>query len=368
MSAGKRRSELASPPATPDDRRAEPLAPRGAPSSPAPRRTSGPKHGPDASALVAGYSSAGDARSALRRWWRDLADGSRTARRDRSRAQRCADATRQHRRRRARAPRGQHAAACGCSTVIDGRAHNICASSRPATRREKRAAAARSTAASARSSHARALDDACSAISPSCESVRPAQGGVGLEPRDVPPQARRTEKARDNCRRRSRSSRRTPSASLFRRGKCHAALNAIDEAKDDFEAVLAADPSNREAPRERLQALKSMRSPRATGLRRSSRDAKFAGFFDKLHATTPPAACAAPAAAPAAAYRRMVAETGGSRSRPASDAAAAADARMPLARASARATTRDDAARAARRAAGSRTPLRPQAGVPRSLR
>ena len=43
--------------------------------------------------------------------------------------------------------------------------------------------------------------------------------------------------------------------SLFRRGKCNAALGALDEAKADFDLIMSIEPENRDALRE-LHALK----------------------------------------------------------------------------------------------------------------
>ena len=65
---------------------------------------------------------------------------------------------------------------------------------------------------------------------------------------------------------------------LFRRGKCYAQLNALDEAKADLDAVLSLEPGNNDAKRE-LQALKSRFASH-----RKKEQKKFAGMFDKLSA------------------------------------------------------------------------------------
>ncbi|EOD23280.1 hypothetical protein EMIHUDRAFT_239918 [Emiliania huxleyi CCMP1516] len=62
----------------------------------------------------------------------------------------------------------------------------------------------------------------------------------------------------------------------FRRGKCLAALGALDDARDDLETVLRADPENREAHRE----LRELKMRLAAQRRREAK--KFAGFFDRL--------------------------------------------------------------------------------------
>ena len=78
---------------------------------------------------------------------------------------------------------------------------------------------------------------------------------------------------------------------LFRRGKCNSQLGALDEAKADFDQILAVEPDNRDVQRE-LHALKAR-------FREHDKKEKkrFAGMFDKLNAGE--GAGAAPAQAPA---------------------------------------------------------------------
>ena len=89
------------------------------------------------------------------------------------------------------------------------------------------------------------------------------------------------EKARDNC---TRAIAMDPSnvKALFRRGKCHSHLGALDEAKRDFEHVLAREPENRDA-RRGLQALKGL-----FAAHKKREQKRFAGFFDKLESEEPP--------------------------------------------------------------------------------
>ena len=63
---------------------------------------------------------------------------------------------------------------------------------------------------------------------------------------------------------------------LFRRGKCHAALNAIDEAKEDLDRVIELQPDNKDAVRE-LRALRG-----AFEKQRKKEQRKFAGMFERL--------------------------------------------------------------------------------------
>ena len=65
---------------------------------------------------------------------------------------------------------------------------------------------------------------------------------------------------------------------LFRRGKCYAQLNALDEAKDDLSRVIELQPDNVEAKRE-LQKLKG-----AFASLRKKEQKKFAGLFDRMQA------------------------------------------------------------------------------------
>ena len=65
---------------------------------------------------------------------------------------------------------------------------------------------------------------------------------------------------------------------LFRRGKCHAQLGALDESKADLDKLLQLDPSNKDAMRE-LRALKTRFASH-----RKKEQKKFAGMFDKLNA------------------------------------------------------------------------------------
>jgi Tfp pilus assembly protein PilF len=85
------------------------------------------------------------------------------------------------------------------------------------------------------------------------------------------------QKARQNC---SKALEIDPNnvKALFRRGKCHAQLNALDEAKEDLERVLELQPDNKEAVRE-LRGLKA-----AFASLRKKEQRKFAGMFDKLQA------------------------------------------------------------------------------------
>ena len=65
---------------------------------------------------------------------------------------------------------------------------------------------------------------------------------------------------------------------LFRRGKCHAQLNALDEAKADLERVIELQPDNKDAARE-LRSLKG-----AFAALRKKEQRKFAGLFDRMQA------------------------------------------------------------------------------------
>lgn len=65
---------------------------------------------------------------------------------------------------------------------------------------------------------------------------------------------------------------------LFRRGKCHAQLNALDEAKRDLERVLELQPDNKAAAHE-LRGLKG-----AFAALRKKEQKKFAGMFDRMRA------------------------------------------------------------------------------------
>ena len=65
---------------------------------------------------------------------------------------------------------------------------------------------------------------------------------------------------------------------LFRRGKCYAQLNALDEAKEDLERVIELQPDNKDAARE-LRNLKG-----AFVAQRKKEQRKFAGLFDRMQA------------------------------------------------------------------------------------
>jgi len=82
-------------------------------------------------------------------------------------------------------------------------------------------------------------------------------------------------KARDNC---TKALAIDPDnvKALFRRGKCFAQLNELDEAKADFERVLQLQPDNNEAKRE----LRSLRG--AFEKLRKREQKKFAGMFDRI--------------------------------------------------------------------------------------
>merc|ERR1740130_368250 len=87
--------------------------------------------------------------------------------------------------------------------------------------------------------------------------------------------------------------------SLFRRGKCNAALGALDEAKVDLDLITSMEPENRDALRE-LHALKHKFKEHDRKEKK-----KFAGMFDRLSAEPEPenaaaASSSAPAPAPAA--------------------------------------------------------------------
>jgi len=81
---------------------------------------------------------------------------------------------------------------------------------------------------------------------------------------------------------------------LFRRGKCFAQLNALDEAKADFDRVLQLQPDNNDAKRE----LRSLRG--AFEKQRTKEQTKFAGLFDRINQDEEMADAAAAAAAAAA--------------------------------------------------------------------
>jgi len=85
------------------------------------------------------------------------------------------------------------------------------------------------------------------------------------------------EKARVNCSKALELDPRNVKA-LFRRGKCHAQLGNLDEAKEDLDRALALQPENKDAVRE-LRALKSL-----FATQRKKEQRKFAGLFDKLNA------------------------------------------------------------------------------------
>jgi tetratricopeptide (TPR) repeat protein len=82
-------------------------------------------------------------------------------------------------------------------------------------------------------------------------------------------------KARDNC---TKALLIDPDnvKARFRRGKCYAQLNAIDEAKADFDRVLQLQPDNNDAKRE-LRALRG-----AFEKVRKKEQKKFAGMFDRI--------------------------------------------------------------------------------------
>jgi len=63
---------------------------------------------------------------------------------------------------------------------------------------------------------------------------------------------------------------------LLRRGKCHAQMGGLDEAKADLDRVLELQPDNKDAVRE-LRLLKG-----AFDKQRKKEQKKFAGMFDKL--------------------------------------------------------------------------------------
>ena len=88
------------------------------------------------------------------------------------------------------------------------------------------------------------------------------------------------EKARDNCTK-ALAVDPTNVKALFRRGKCHGHLGALDEAKSDLEQVLARDSDNADARRE-MHALKGRFAEQ-----KKKEQKKFAGFFDKLQAGQP---------------------------------------------------------------------------------
>jgi len=84
--------------------------------------------------------------------------------------------------------------------------------------------------------------------------------------------------------------------SLFRRGKCNAALGALDEAKVDLDCIMSMEPENRDALRE-LHALKQKFREHDKKEKK-----KFAGMFDRLSADADAenaASSSAPAPAPA---------------------------------------------------------------------
>lgn len=83
-------------------------------------------------------------------------------------------------------------------------------------------------------------------------------------------------KARDNC---TKALAIDPDnvKALFRRGKCYAQLNELDEAKADFERVLQLQPENSDAKRE----LRSLRG--AFEKLRKREQKKFAGMFDRIN-------------------------------------------------------------------------------------
>merc|ERR1719148_662706 len=84
--------------------------------------------------------------------------------------------------------------------------------------------------------------------------------------------------------------------SLFRRGKCNAALGALDEAKVDLDCIMSMEPENRDALRE-LHALKQKFREHEKKEKK-----KFAGMFDRLSADADAenaASSSAPAPAPA---------------------------------------------------------------------
>jgi len=102
-------------------------------------------------------------------------------------------------------------------------------------------------------------------------------------------------KARDNC---TKALAIDPDhvKALFRRGKCYAQLNALDEAKADFDRVLQLQPDNTDAKRE----LRNL-APLFAKLRKKEAK-KFAGMFDRInHDEEVAEAAAADAAAAAAA-------------------------------------------------------------------
>lgn len=113
--------------------------------------------------------------------------------------------------------------------------------------------------------------------------------------------------------------------SLFRRGKCHSTLGALDEAKADFDQILSLEPENREAMRE-LHALKQKFKEHDKKEKK-----KFAGMFDKLSAdaenasssSNPPAP--APTPAPSAPTAAAPASSTASRRAPSGGAATSAE-------------------------------------------
>lgn len=85
------------------------------------------------------------------------------------------------------------------------------------------------------------------------------------------------EKARDRCTKALELDQDNVKA-LFRRGKCYAQLNALDEAKEDLERVIELQPDNKDAARE-LRNLKG-----AFVAQRKKEQRKFAGLFDRMQA------------------------------------------------------------------------------------
>lgn len=94
---------------------------------------------------------------------------------------------------------------------------------------------------------------------------------------------------------------------LFRRGKCNSQLGALDEAKADFDQILAMEPENRDVLRE-LHALKARFREHEKKEKK-----KFAGMFDRMNADEQaggaPAQASAPAPAPAPAGVQPPGET-----------------------------------------------------------
>jgi len=109
------------------------------------------------------------------------------------------------------------------------------------------------------------------------------------------------QKARTNCTKALEIDPKNVKA-LFRRGKCHAQLGMLDEAKEDLDRVLELQPENKDAVRE----LRSLRSQFASQRKREAK--KFAGMFDRMQDEDASSAAADAAAAAAATDAEPAAE------------------------------------------------------------